>query len=762
MRDSTSYVAGFLMEKEIGAIGAFWRCVLGLAILAVLYVISVYDYLFFHIVVEGFSIVVGCAIFLIAWNSRRFLDNDYLLFLGIAYLFVAGFDFLHALAYKGMNVFPKYDANLPTQLWIIARYIQSASLLVAPLFLRRRLPIAAVFGVYVGISGALLSSLFVAPVFPDCFVEGMGLTKFKVYSEYVICLFLGGSMLALYRHRAEFDESVLRYLNWSVLALIVGELFFVHYISVYGISNLIGHYFKLISFYFLYKALVEKGLTRPYDLLFRDLNKKHEELQQERNFVSAILDTAGSLVVVLDVQGRIVRFNRACERITGYLFDEVRGKPIWDLFLIPEEREPVKAVFARLTSERLPSNYENYWVARDGSRHLISWSNTVLFGETGQVAHVIATGIDVTEKRRAEQEILRAKEEWETTFDAVPDLIMILDSRHQVLRANRAMTEALRVAPQDLIGKPCFGFVHGTDSPPPSCVHTQLMSDGQEHHSEVYDNRMNAVLSVTCSPLRDRNGRLMGSVHVARDITERKRSEEALKRTLAELERSNSELQQFAYVASHDLQEPLRMISSYMRLLERRYKGKLDADADDFIAYAVDGAKRMSRLINDLLQYSRVGAHGKAFQLVDCETLLSQALANLQVSVDEIRGRVTKDPLPSVIGDGVQLAQLFQNLIDNALKFHGNDPPVVHVSAQRDHDHWLFSVSDNGIGIPAEYAERIFMIFQRLHGRDEYPGTGIGLAICKKIVERHGGHIWVAPRQDKGTTFLFTIPCERG
>jgi PAS domain S-box-containing protein len=256
-------------------------------------------------------------------------------------------------------------------------------------------------------------------------------------------------------------------------------------------------------------------------------------------------------------------------------------------------------------------------------------------------------------------------------------------------------------------------------------------------------------------------GNLIGQLMARRQAEAAMREAyQELEHKTKELTRSNEELQQFAYVASHDLQEPLRMISSYTQLLERRYGDRLDGDARDFMAYIVDGAARMKQLIEDLLAYSRVGTRGKEFQNVDAGASLDRALANLRASIESSGAKITRDALPEVLADGAQLSQVFQNLIGNAIKFRGEEPPRIHVGAQARDTVWVFSVKDNGIGLDTQYADRIFMMFQRLHNKAEYPGTGIGLAIVKKIVERHGGRIWVESEPGKGASFGFTIARE--
>jgi len=287
-----------------------------------------------------------------------------------------------------------------------------------------------------------------------------------------------------------------------------------------------------------------------------------------------------------------------------------------------------------------------------------------------------------------------------------------------------------------------------------------------ERHEPFFDFEMERTgpegnpvwLSVSGEPVFDQDGRFRGYRGVGTDITERKRAQAVLRAAYDELARSNAELQQFAYVASHDLQEPLRMIGSYTQLLERRYIDKLDQDAREFMGFIVDGATRMKQLIEDLLAYSRVGTRGKELRPVQAQIVLDKALVNLRAAVEHSGAEITHDPLPEVNADDGLLAQLLQNLVANAIKFRNKEePPRIHVGVEDAGGEWRFAVADNGIGIEPQYFERIFMVFQRLHTRDEYPGTGIGLAICKKVIERHRGRIWVESAPGKGSKFYFTL-----
>lgn len=372
---------------------------------------------------------------------------------------------------------------------------------------------------------------------------------------------------------------------------------------------------------------------------------------------------------------------------------------------------------------------------------------------------------NITERKRGEAALQVALTKYQTLFDSFPLGITVADATGQIVESNAMAERLLGIGraehSQRQIDGAAWRIVRPDGTP---MLAEEYASVRALREQRVVENiEMGVIIppgattwiNVTAAPLPVTG---YGVVITYSDITERKRSEEALRNALEDLKRSNAELEQFAYVASHDLQEPLRAVTGMVQLLQQRYQGQLDARADQYIGLAVEAAARMQALINDLLTFSRVQRRAQPFAPTALETILTTALANLRVAIEESGAVITHDPLPSVQADGVQLTQLFQNLLGNAIKFRGEEPPHIHIGVERHEGAWHIAVRDNGIGIAPDYFERIFAIFQRLHPRRAYPGTGIGLAICKKIVEHHGGQIWVESRLGDGATFCFTIP----
>ncbi|MBX5490155.1 MAG: PAS domain S-box protein [Chloroflexi bacterium] len=501
--------------------------------------------------------------------------------------------------------------------------------------------------------------------------------------------------------------------------------------------------------------------------------------------LAAVLRAVDDGVVWLDRGGRVVFANPAAGRLFGVSVGGLVGQPLHAAMphAAPGERACVADGCLLLATlvDGLRRRLAAYRFRRsDGSEFLADCATGALRAGGG-VAGAVLLLHDVTEQHRAAEEqrrLLRQAEAAEARFRALlesaPDAIVITRRDGRIMLVNRQAEAQFGYAREELLDQSIEILVperyrqrHAwLRAEYHAAPRTRPMGAGLDLYARRKDGSEFPV-EISLSPLA-----LDGDVLVTaiiRDITDRKRAERQLQETAAalaqqtaELTRSNAELQQFAYVASHDLQEPLRMVASYTQLLARRYRGKLDADAEEFIAFAVDGAQRMQRLINDLLAYSRVGTQGRPLEPVDCERVLERVLADLSAAIAERGALVTHDPLPVVRADPVQLGQVFQNLLSNAIKFHGAAPPRIHISATPEGDRWRLAVRDHGIGIPPEYAERIFVIFQRLHAQHEYPGTGIGLAICKKIVERHGGRIWVESAPGQGATFYFTLPTVEG
>ncbi len=1066
----------------------YWPVIAIPAIMAALYWISIYSYLLFHSLVEVFSILICYAVFLITWNVRGFLKNDYFLFIGVAYLFVGGIDLLHTLAYKGMGVFPTHGANLATQLWISARYFESFSLLIAPVFMYRRIGAGILFAACSGLLFALLTSIFYFEVFPDSYLEGLGQTRFKLVSEYVICLILTFALITNIAQRQNFDARVLKLIIASIVTTIISELSFTLYYDVYGMFNFIGHTLKVVSFYLMYRAIIETGLRKPYSLLFRELQHEKIALRDAMSEYRNLVENLNEVIFKTDRLGTIEYISPQVENMLGYSpaeliglkFSSILSEDCSDEFThllnettfksrnetvlrvrtrsgsfkwiqsntrcIPGNNEVigVQGIITDITkrkqedainsarlhlmefavdhsldelleetineAEKVTDSSIGFYHCIDDDQKTISlqnWSTQtkarfckaqgkglhydidqagvwvecarrfepvihndyksladrkslpenhaevnrelvvpVLRGgkvkamlgvgnksteytkdDAESVALIADVGWEISERKRTELalkeheqtlslfirhaptalamfdtemrylsvsnrwltdyhlggkkiigrshyeifpeitdtwkaihkralegETIKAEEDrferqdgtvqwlrwearpWYTAQDDIGGIVIFsedISARKKAEEALRQSEQRLQLAlnaanagtwewnPKDntsfwserlwnlygLEKKDCNASLEAwlqTIYPEDRVSAEKSVLDaafkGAELDAEWRTKDHNGSqrwLMARGRPILGADGKASSYIGIVMDITDRKMAEEAvklardnleirvqertadlvrmnaelmaeihkreraeadLKQTLSDLSRSNKDLQHYAYVASHDLQEPLRSVAAALQLFAKKNLGKFDKDSDKLIGYAVEGSKRMKALIEDLLSYSRLTARTDSFTDVDTQQIVEQAIRNVQSIIDEKEAKVTLDGLPRVRGDSIQLLQIFQNLIHNAVKFGPSETSMVHISAERNGEEWIFSVKDNGIGIEKEYFDRIFVIFQQLNKKGPFHGTGIGLAIVKKVVERHRGRVWVESEPNKGSTFYFTVP----
>jgi PAS domain S-box-containing protein len=489
---------------------------------------------------------------------------------------------------------------------------------------------------------------------------------------------------------------------------------------------------------------------------------RHALREAEQRFAGAFEGAAVGLMLA-SPDGTVLRANRALCELTGWPEHELTGRSFQDL-LHPDERGADDAVIQAMLggrTQRLAS--ERRFLVAEGGTRIVRINLSLIRTPEDEPLHFIGQIEDVTERRRMIEALTLSEARYKGLVAHLPDsTIHLFDHDLRLLLSEGERMRVHGYDPQELEGRLL------QDAVPPAMFERlapeyRAALAGETRSFDLDSQDGTATYWVQIAPLRDDLGHTIGGMAIARDITARRVAERALEERAGELERSNAELEQFAYVASHDLSEPLRMVSSYLQLLRRRYHGKLDADADQFIDYAVDGAGRMRDLIDDLLTYSRAGRGDQPLVPVDSRAIAERVVEALRAVEDAREAHVAIGELPPVVGDEQQLGQLFQNLIGNAVKFVPKDRmPEVDVSATRDGDRWRFAIADNGIGLEPAHADRIFRMFQRLHTRDEYAGTGIGLAIAKKVVERHGGTIWAEPRPEGGSRFCFTLPAVRG
>ncbi len=772
--------------------------ILALLSLPLIYTISRQNYNLFHSLADGVSIVISSCAFTIIWSSRHSVDNHFFLYTGISLLFFAILDLMHLLGNKGMGVFPEYG-NLGPAFYIASRYVLSVSLIIAPLFITRKVNTRLMFISYTLVTSLILMAILYWRIFPVCIVEGVGLTPFKVVSDYIICLILLAAIGMLLLNRRAFEPGVLwKILSSLVLAIVTG-LTFTLYTDPFGVTNLFGHMFQIASFSMVYLAFIETIVTRPQEILFGRLKNNEEtlkknlrkldranvelnlEMAERRRIEAELRQSEGKYrdlfenmteevhfwQLVYDQGGgiktwRLVDANpptlkswgrTKVEEIRGMTTDEIFGAGATDHYL---------PVVEKIMKEGVPYSFEDYFPNLDMHFQFTS----VPLGD-----HFITTGKDITGIKKIEEQLrlaLARAEEGDRLLSAlmeyVPEGITMVDVELNVIRRSRFGQELLGSARWDKITEvktvqmPVFHAdgetpVDFADLPLVRAVHGgEIVRDTEI--VQVNNRGVRVPLLCNAGPIRADNGKVIGGIVTWRDITEQKRTEEALRR-------SNQDLQQFAYAASHDLQEPLRAIVGFLQLLQERYSDQVDEKGRFYIERTVKAGHRMQHMIRDLLDLSRVGNRESKFVPVDLNRVVQDVLEDTQAVIVEKEADIICTGLPKLEADAAQMRSLFQNLLLNGLRYNQSFKPVIEIGSLVDGNVCTIFVRDNGIGIAPKFHQRIFMVFQRLHTDREYAGTGMGLALCKKIVERHGGTIWVESEPGKGATFCFTLPLSR-
>ncbi len=610
-------------------------------ILVILYLSTCYSYLLFHALVEIFTIIVAVVIFIIIWNSRHIVQNAYFNFLGISYLFIAIIDLLHTLSFKGMGIFPAGDSNLPTQLWIVARYMQSLSLLAAPLASAKKLNYVRLIHFYAFITLLLLASILYWSIFPDCYLENSGLTLFKKTSEFIISFFLLVSIVLLHPRRRQFDSEVYHLLIASILMTIASDLTFTLYKEVSGIQNLVGHYFKFISFYLLYKAIVETALEKPYALLFRDLKVREEALlESEQKYRNLFENANDSIFIINPRNNKIIDLNETAAFRLGYNKSQLYGTD-WDEIVVPMTNEQLETIHKKLLADGVVI-YEQIHRRKDGSQIFVELSSRVITYNKQLVLQNLVH--DISSRKEVEKELREAKE-------------------------------------------------------------------------------------------------------------------------LAEL--ANRIKSEFLANMSHELRTPLNAIIGFSEILQDPNFGELNARQMEYLKDIKESGELLLTLINDILDLSKIEA-GKVIlnyspihlesMLQNCMNMMKEKAFRHQLTLnlnipEQLKCRVIR-------GDERKLKQTMLNLLSNAAKFTPDNGKIT-VDVELTDNEILISVSDTGIGISVEDQKRVFEDFYQAKGglADKIPGTGLGLALVKRFVELHGGHIWAkSAGLGKGSQFTFSLP----
>ncbi|HEY5514367.1 MAG TPA: MASE3 domain-containing protein, partial [Geomonas sp.] len=729
----------------------------------ILVVIANRDYLLFHSIAELFSIVIAFGIFVIGWNSRKYFHNNYLLFIGIAYLFVAFFDTLHTLAYKGMGVFKGYDDNnLPPQLWLVARYLESISLLLAPFYFNIRLNHRRVILTFSAVSLGALYAVFYARIFPTCFITGTGLTPFKRGSEYVIDVILLAALFFLHKRKEHFDPKVLRLLTLSILCAMVTELCFTMYVHLYGISNLVGHIFKILSFLFVYKAIIVTALAKPYDLLFKELQNRTDKLSETLDLDQKIIAESGAGIVAYRIDtGACVIANKAAARSVGASMEQIKQQNFRD---IPSWRQSglldeVENVIATGVSTR-----KGVQLLTSVGKVLILDCFISLFKSSGE-KHLMLIFEDISVRKQAEEVVIQSRDRlneaqriahvgnWE--FDPVSGVLEWSDEIYRIFEIEasefggasyEAFLKAIHPDDRERVDLAYEESLRLRAAY--SIKHRLLMPDGRIKH--VHEQ---------CETTFDDSGKPLSSCGTVQDITE-------LEYARLSAESASRAKGEFLANMSHEIRTPMNAITgmSYLAL-----KTELDPRQRDYLTKIHSSAESLLGIINGVLDFSKIEAGKLELEAVDFnlselfDRVGDQIFLKAEEKGVEVMFAVSPEIPRVLVGDPLRLGQVLNNLAGNALKFTGHGRVVVSVTpaspAGPDTTALAFKVTDTGIGMDAGQIARIFSPFTQADSSitRKYGGTGLGLTIVKRLVELMGGSLQVESEPGVGSCFSFTV-----
>lgn len=507
-----------------------------------------------------------------------------------------------------------------------------------------------------------------------------------------------------------------------------------------------------------------KRRTQELTKLTESLKKEIGEKEKAEEKYRELFNRANDMISLGEIEengmpGRFIEINDVASQRLGYTKEEFLNMTPVDIVATDKRVEMPK--HAEELARTGHARFEIVHVAKDGSRIPVEINNHIFKLKGKKVA--LAISRDISERKNAELALKESEEELKAVIESSPDSITVTDLNLNIILCNQATVKMYGASvKEEIIGLNAFNLVDPKDRPRLSEIVMEILSTNKSINLELNLQRKDGTTfpaELSGNIIKDAQGNPSQFIAITKDINERKEAERKLKETINELERSNKELQSFTYITSHDLQEPLRIIASYAGLIKHRYEGQLDKDADDFIEYMVSEASRMKSMIQGLLDYSRIGTESNEFREFNAQSALKVALSILEPLIKENNAKITYDPLPTIFADEDQMSRVFKSLIGNAIKFRKpNEAPRIHISSKREGDEYNFSVKDNSIGIEAEYADRIFEVFKRLHSIGEYEGAGIGLAIVKRIIDHHGGRIWVKSQYGEGSMFYFTIP----